>query len=986
MISKEDAKSKILGLVKEFSGYSKEELDNKSENQIKSEFIDPLFEYLGWDMRKDAERETKILKGRADYILKAGNQEVLVIEAKKTDVRLFEDEGRQAVSYAYHRKIKFSVLTNFKYLRIYHALSNIKNIEKNLLFWMEFKDFEKEFDKLWLLSKESFEKKEINKLLSKKDEKQFIPIDESILTDLLEIRKLLSNDLKKLRMYLTDEKIDEAIQNLIDRLIFIRSAEDRGLENQNFLLGLVKDSREGRLKKKLWYALQDYFRIFDKEYNSELFSSGLLEDDKNVFFDESTLERVIRILYFGEKEQQLRYLFDEIPGDLLGSIYEQYLGVVLRGTEKRVKLDLESGKRKKMGIYYTPSYIVDYIVKNTVGEYISNKTIDEILEINIVDPACGSGSFLIRAFQEICDRIEEKLKKGEKSEKYVSFKTYKEKLSLSQKSTIMLNCIYGIDLDEKAVELAQLNLLLKILEEEGRNVANKRLPNLLNNIKNGNSLIDDSKVAGDKAFNWHAQFPDVFSHGGFDVVIGNPPYIRIQTLSKVYKIIAEDYSKNYKSAQGNYDIYSLFVEKGIEVLKKNGKLGFILPNKFFISNYGKPLRNFLTEKEYLNEIVNFKDNQLFEGASTYTCLLFLQKSSNKKIKYSEINNMDKMFDYLDKIFNKDSFDDKNLKVGLVKIEEIKGKLWNFNIGGSSKVMDKLLLIKDSLGTYIDKMFQGIATSADSVYLVKITEDLGNKIKIRSDETGKEYVIEKEFTRQLIKGKDLERYCINYAGRILIFPYVKKGTGYSLLSEDELKNHKGLYNYFKELEQKIKDREHKKLAKSKGWFALTYPRSINLYDLTKIITPNSAFNASFCIDDSIHYYMTCGIAGGFAIILKESSGIDYKFLLAILNSKVMEFFNRSVGTSLRGQYYSYDPKIVKRYPFSLGKNSQQQKIISLVNQILELQKKYHKKGLSGNEKDRLEQQIKNINYEIDQEVYKLYGITSEEQKIIEESLK
>ena len=134
-------------------------------------------------------------------------------------------------------------------------------------------------------------------------------------------------------------------------------------------------------------------------------------------------------------------MFDVIPIDLLGSIYEQYLGVVLRGTEKRVKLDLLSGKRKSMGIYYTPSYIVDYIVKNALGEYIKNKSIDEILNVKVLDPACGSGSFLIRAFQEVCNAIEEKLKKGEKSKKWSSFNSYNERLSISQKATILTNCI-----------------------------------------------------------------------------------------------------------------------------------------------------------------------------------------------------------------------------------------------------------------------------------------------------------------------------------------------------------------------------------------------------------------------------------------------------------------------------------------------------------------------------------------------------------------
>ena len=550
-MDKEKAKERVRELVKEFSEYSKDELNSMSEEDIKFKFIEPLFKALGWE-RKDINKESRVLKGRADYIFRIGNQESLVVEAKKTNVQLLEAQGRQAVSYAYHRKIKFSVLTNFKYIRVYHALSNIKNIDKNLLFWLDFKDFEKEFDKLWILSRESFEKQEINKLLSKKDEQRYKPIDQSILIDLLQYRGWLSKDLKKLRTYLTQRQIDEVVQILIDRLIFMRSVEDRGLEERDFLLKIVKDHEQGRSSRRLWEILKTQFKIFDKMYNSKLFMEGLLR--KEGFFDDKTLIKVIRGLYYGTQHQQERYMFDEIPGDLLGNIYEQYLGVVLRGTEKRVKLDLGSGKRKKMGIYYTPSYIVDYIVKNTVREYLKDKTIDEILEVRIIDPACGSGSFLIRAFQEVCNLVEDKLKKGEIPKKSISFKKYKERLSLLQKSTILKNCIYGVDLDEKAVELAQLNLMLNLLEEETRETRDRLLPMMRHNIKCGNSLIDDSKVAGDKAFNWKAQFPEVFSNGGFDVVVGNPPYVRHEQL----KEFKPYFNKNYKTYTGTADLFVYF--------------------------------------------------------------------------------------------------------------------------------------------------------------------------------------------------------------------------------------------------------------------------------------------------------------------------------------------------------------------------------------------------------------------------------------------
>jgi len=987
-MDKEKAKQQIRDLVKEFSECTKEELNKKSENQIKSEFIDPLFEALGWNMRKDAEREERVLKGRADYILKLGNQEVLVIEAKRTNVNLTEEEGRQAVSYAYHRKIKFAVLTSFKQVRIYHALSNIKNIDKNLLkdikgyLWIDFENFESQFDRLWILSKESFEKEEINKLLSAKDEKLNKSVDESILYDLLQFRDWLSKDLKKLRMQLSDEQIDETVQVLINRLIFMRSVEDRGLEKKDFLLDIVKDFQDGRNTKRIWENILVEFRRFDKEYNSKLFSEETLS--KDIFFDDTTIIKVIKGLYYGTEYQQERYMFDLIPGDLFGSIYEQYLGTILAGTEKRVKLDSSSGKRKKMGIYYTPSYIVNYIVRNTVGEYIQNKSIDEILQIKVVDPACGSGSFLTRAFQEICETIRYRLNKGEEGSK-ILFKKPKEvleELNFGQKIEVLRNCIYGVDLDEKAIELARLNLMLKTLEGAGPEIKKRSLP-YLTNLKCGNSLIDDSNVAGDRAFNWHAQFKDVFAQGGFDVVVGNPPYIRIQTLDK---IDIDYFGEKYVSAIGNYDIYSLFIEKGINLIKEFGKLGFILPNKFFISNYGKPLRDFIIKNEVLKEIVNFKDNQLFEGASTYTCLLFLEKSKNNNIKYSEMNKINNITEYLEKIPLTSSFDNNDLKIGIVQYESIKNNVWNFNIGSNQKVFDKLAKIKININHVKENFFQGVATSADSVYLVKLVQDLGDNLKIRSEETGKEHIIEKKFTRRLVKGKDINRYYINYADRILILPYLKKERGYEVLTEEELKKYKGLFSYFKELELTIKDREHKKLAKSKSWFALTYPRSINLYDSPKILTPNSAFHSSFYFDENEHYYMTCGVAGGFALILKKNCFLDPKYLVGILNSKLMEFFNKNTGTSLQGGYYSYDPKIIGRYPLILSDKDQQKKIISLVSQMLELQKKYHDEKISGNEKERIKQQVGNVDYEINQEVYMLYAITEEEKKVIEESLK
>jgi len=890
-MDKEKAKIEIEKLVEKFQLISKNELDAMPEEQIKFQFIEPLFGYLGWE-REDIEKETRILKGRADYILKIGNQNKLVIEAKKTSVHLSEDEGRQAVSYAHHKNIKFSVLTNFKQIRVYHALSNIKNIDKNLLkdekgyLWLDCKDFVEQFDRLWILSKESFENEEINKLLKNVDKKLIKPIDESILADLLQFREWLSKDLKSKRTYLEDVQIDEIVQILIDRLIFMRSVEDRGLEGKDFLLTIIDSVQKGITDKNLWALLKDQFKRFDNTYNSKLFSEGLLE--KEGTFSDDFLVKTIKGLYYGTQHQQERYMFDEIPVDLLGSIYEQYLGVVLRGTEKRVKLDLLSGKRKKMGIYYTPSYIVNYIIKNTLGEYVKEKSLDDILNIKLVDPACGSGSFLIEAFSELCKIVEDRLKKKEKS-KSPQFGYFKERLDLGQKAAILQRCIYGVDLDEKAVELAQLNLLLKILEEETRETRKKILPNMKENIKNGNSLISDSKF--DKSFVWEAQFQEIFKEGGFDVVIGNPPYVRSQLL----KIEDKDYfSKNYLSASNQYDLYILFIEKAIKILKPNGFLGFINPNKFLISDYGLKLREFILQNSHFKKIIDVSNLEVFKGVGTYPVIFVLQKS----VKESEIKILRNVGNSLTlsgsnilyESLYPSSFKDNDKKIISLEVK-----------GDVEKICKKIKENSIELGN-LSEVYRGVIPPLQKDYVLK--EEVKN-------------------SKKALRGRDIGRYFHKWNGEFLKY------------------------------DSKLN------ISKSKK------------FDGEKIIMPRTVLDLKASFDkenlnlvDRVYY-----------IKLKEEK-ISLKILLGIINSKLVNFYYKTYfgASHLQGNYLDLKGVDLKRIPIKIPDEEQGKKIKELVERII----KFYEEGKS-------EQDIKNVDYEIDQEIYKLYNLTSEEINLVESNL-
>ncbi len=936
-MDKEKARGEVGNIVDKFFKCSQKELDEMPEEQIKFRFIEPLFEVLGWQ-RENIEKEKRVLKGRADYILKIGNQNKLVIEAKKTNVPLLEEQGRQAVSYAHHKNIKFSVLTNFKYIRVYHALSNIKNIDKNLLkneqgyFILEAKEFVEKFDLLWLLSKESFEKEEINKLLKNVDRKLIKPIDESILADLLQFREWLSKDLKNKRAYLGNSQIDEIVQILIDRLIFMRSVEDRGLEGKDFLLTIINSVQRGTTEKNLWALLKEQFKRFDETYNSKLFSEGLLK--KEGAFSDEVLIKTIKGLYYGTQHQQERYMFDEIPVDLLGSIYEQYLGVVLRGTDKRVKLDLVSGKRKKMGIYYTPSYIVDYIVKNTIGEYCKNKSLDEVLNVKVVDPACGSGSFLISAFQELINIIEERLKKGEKSKKYKhTFQEWKTKLSLGEKATILINCIYGVDLDGKAVELAQLNLLLKVLEEETRETRKRILPNMKDNIRNGNSLISDSKF--DKAFNWKAQFSNVFREGGFDVVVGNPPYFTMQTAGNKIQKYFETSEKWKEHYRGQSDILYYFYIQGINILKEKGVLGFITSRYWLENKWADKLRKFISENTAIKQLIDFKNSYIFGDANIHTLICILQR--------------DKAKDYEIKFKVVDEKSDNKINLELTSKE--------FNKTSSENIFDKREWVFEENLDIIKKIRDNSVELEEFCFVSKGMDTGLNKAFIIDEEIINKNSLEKGILKKLIKNSEIRRYKPLVPNKYLIYT----------TNETDIKKFPKTEKYLNKFINELKNRwEFKK--NNCLWFRISTLRSKEIFDNAseKIYSPYRSEENNFALDTNKIYGMTD------TTIISPKKDVDMKILLAILNSKLMNYFIKKTGKK-KGSSIEYFADFLKHLPIKIPSEKQSAKIKELVERIM----KFYKEGKS-------EQDIKNVDYEIDEEVYNLYGINEEEKGVIEES--
>ena len=555
-MNKQEGKQQIERLVVKFVGLTAAEFRQKNESMTCKDFILPLFQALGWDVynnysNNEVTSETQVSGGRADYAFHVNDVIKFFVEAKKPSVDLREAKhGEQAISYAWHKSVPWAVLTDFEGIKVYSAEWDEPDAERSLIFEINYKNY-LEDEKLWWLSKQSMAKGELDKYAEanfKKPKRE--PVDKQLANDLVKWRTTLFSDLNQWNRdkNLGEKNIAKAVQQLLDRFIFIHTTEDRKIEGER-LRELVRNWEEDKKKINLGNELKELFKYYNEGYDSRLFEPSTCD---GLEYEDSLFADIIKQLYKNKKG--IRYDFASINADVLGSIYEQYLGQIQESEKNK-------SKRKSQGIYYTPRYIVDYIVRNTLGELLKDKSGHEATKLKILDPACGSGSFLIKAF-EVLDNHIKRENNQLNAQKFTNY---------ARKVAILTANIYGVDLDEEAVEIAQLNLLLKVLEQR------EKLPNLGHNIENGNSLISGTpkeleKYFGKdwkakKPFNWEERFSDVFKQGGFDVIIGNPPYIRNRELDSEDKKYFND---KYHSASGQYDIYQLFFELSINLLKDGG--------------------------------------------------------------------------------------------------------------------------------------------------------------------------------------------------------------------------------------------------------------------------------------------------------------------------------------------------------------------------------------------------------------------------------
>lgn len=961
------------------------------EEQLKQEFINPFFKALGWDVDNTSgaapqyrdvifEDSIKIAGGtRApDYCFTLAGRKMFFVEAKKPSVNIETDikPSYQLRRYAWSAKLPLSILTDFEEFAVYDSRSRPKKTDRastGRIKILTYKDYVDEWDYLFnTFSKNAVLQGSYEKYAETTKKKRGTTlVDDEFLSEIETWRELLAKDIAIRNHDLTVDELNYSVQQIIDRIIFLRMGEDRGAEKYGQLQKLLK-------KQDIYTELCQIWKEADAKYNSGLFH---FQEEKGQNSPPDTLtpqleikdgvfKQIIKNLYYPDSP----YEFSVLSPEILGNVYEQFLGKVIRLTPgHRAKVEEKPEVKKAGGVYYTPQYIVEYIVENTVGKLCKDKTPKKISNLRILDPACGSGSFLLGAYNYLLQwhldyytnlkdkkRLKNEIYKGKNNEWH---------LTVKEKKRILLNNIYGVDIDHQAVEVTKLSLLLKVLEGENKDVieAQKKLfkeralPDLDNNIKCGNTLIgpDIFEIELDNeidiqvlnAFDWNVEFSAIMEDGGFDSVIGNPPYVRSESIMK-YK----SYFKNYVVFSGNADLYTYFIEKGIELLKKNGVYSIIVANKWIRASYGKKLREFLTSFS-IEEIIDFGDLQVFQGATTYPCILTV-KNVHPSNKIGVVN--------VENLHFRDLRDYVNQNLFYVNQNLLDGEGWALIDENSRLLLEKMHSISIPLTNYIqDKAHYGIKTGLNEAFIIDeqtkdllISQDINNK----------------DIIKPLIRGRDVKRWKTNFQMNYVIL--VGFGEGKNLKQK-----YPTIYLHLKKFEKKLKNRGQVKNGQH-HWLELDNNPSreyLNRFTDSKILYLVFQVKPAFTYDNTGYY------ANNAVWIIPK----DDKYLLGILNSKVGWFMISNYCTQIRNGYqlmYKYLKKIpIRKIDFNNYEDvNLYKRMVKLVEKVLELHERLNNSKIP-HENNMFQRQIDALDEQINRLTYILYDLTDKEIDIIENTI-
>lgn len=969
---------------------------NFNETQVRNEFLDPLFEVLGWDIRnmsgkKTNEREVLLeesLKADAathskkpDYTFRLFGERKFFLEAKKpcVDISTDDNPAKQVRRYGYTANLKISVLSNFEDLYIYDTSYKVEDgdtLVKARIKAYHYTDYENVAEELLeLVGKESVYTGHFEEVW---DDIELNVVHQSVdslfLEQINQWRLMLGQQILSCDPDLEIDYLGDIVQSYINKILFLRVCEDRNIETYQRLLTIADHNSHKELVAK--------FKEADNKYNSGLFEELISEDVIGNI--SSSFWMIIRQLYFPESP----YSFTVLSSDILGRIYEIFLAEKLAVVDGELKI-VKKPENAERDIVTTPNFVVREILHQTAAEIIQGKTANEINNLKCADIACGSGAFLLELYQLLYDSLVDYYFENDRSKLVqTSIDTYK--LPYEMKRNLLVNCIYGVDKDFNAVEACKFGLLLKLLEDEDVNSLSSFhpiLPDLSNNIFYGNSLLSTADVPADDAFEIN---PFDFGDRTFDLIVGNPPYMKTEDIKAFTPKEKSLYEKGnrYTSAYKQYDKYFLFIERALNLLKPDGYLGYVVPNKFMKVGAAKELRNFIANNAYLKIMISFGAHQVFADKSTYTCIIVLEKNKHENFKYSEVSDF---IGWRVRNVNAYKFCDRPSVT-------INADTWILCTDEHLPLLNAVTAHTKPLGDIVgdDYIFNGIQTSANKIYVFVPISETRTTYTFKAFD-GNEYEVEKAVTKPYFKtaqGADaMSTYRTFKPNARVFFPYKKDNDGHlQLIPLTTIQRRYPLFYTFlmaakPELDKASRDIQPKPTTADE-WYRYGRHQSLEACEVEeKMIVGVLAQTDKYAIDNNGTLVSSGGTAGYCLVSIPSDSQYSIYYIQAILGSIQGEWLASLYGEIFRGGYIARGTKVLKQIPIreidftDQNERNVHDDIADRQKRLIELGDKISKAAKNRRSLIPLQRQFDLLKHEQQNVINMLYGMTNDEVSLI-----
>jgi methylase of polypeptide subunit release factors len=989
-MSREAARAEIARLVERYLD-SRDQYNSTNEAQTRLELINPFLEALGWDLtnragvspsvREVLVEETVELAdendpasvgaaGNPDYTIQPAGRRRFFVEAKKPSVQIAvaRAPAYQTRRYGWSAELSVSVLTNFAQLAIYDCRwqpdpDDEVAVARYPEHFYSCEDYVERFDDIWrALSKESVlsgafdDEFAIERELRGED-----TFNAVFLTQIRDWRIALAGDIAKRNETLDERMIALTTQRLLNCLVFLRVCEDRNLEEYK---GLLKIEDRG--------ALDARFREADATYNAGLFRAL---DDVDV--DADLLHSLIVQLYYPRSP----YAFSVVEAPILAAIYEQFLAERIElGPGRSVTLARKPEVAHASGIVPTPGYIADAILERTLRPLLANAPLDAVRDLRLIDLSCGSGVFLLQAFRLLL----------------AHFEAAGVQPTLALKHEILRSNIFGVDINTEAVEVTRFNLMLAMLDGEDRESVARfdgaALPDIDARIVSGNSLItphfleiypearlDRDELPAVNPFDFNLEFPEVMQAGGFDVIVGNPPYVRIQTLAEFTPLQVTYFQEHspFESARAfNFDKYLLFVERAIELLAPDGRLGYIVPHRFMSAFSGQAVRELLSGKEHVAELVHFGHEQVFAGTTTYTCLLIATSAPSPYFTFTQVDDLAAWREH-GAVATPTS--------RTMSSSALDAAPWSFGADETRAVFDRLRQRHPARLREVADIFVGVQTSADDIYLFK--PEIISADTVSFQHGSESWEVERSICRPALRDRTLRPYDGKpEPDAWAIFPYeivdVEERPRAITIPPDRMEAEFPLAWAYLSANRERLERRDITASATATWYSYGRSQSLTKLDEDKIIIRVLSLRPQYNWDPDGLLVPGGGDGGPYYLMRPRSdSQVELPFLIALLSHPAIDaMVLETGGRAYRGGYFPHRKAFLEDIPVPLDDPALAGEIArltqQLINTTMQLRGERDPEVRLVLERDRATQTAK-----IETQVSEILGLSSEDIKAV-----